>query len=310
MVLPKLGAGQYTLAFLSGSPGASMWRVSLVLIIGGIAGIVFGGHKVSVAMRNSSPVQMTYAEWCASKPDAEWLELSEVHIDWSASARIDTEHTRKGVTTHTTHDYYVACWTGTEDPNPVQAFLKVEDKGKQQLMEQCWNHENDDAWLLANINQVYEVQTVRGLVQTGLDLSSEDQRLLKGMGHVDGNFKIIELNKEPQGGFGAILLVLGLLGTGGGVGLFVLGRKKQPQPQYNLGQGHRPPPGAMPPAAPDAMPAGPRPAPRGPAPMQGGPRPATRGPVPPQGGTSPAPGAPRPPQAGPRPPQPRPPQAH
>lgn len=273
-----------------------MVRVALVLIVAGIAGMVFGGHKLMVAMRNSSPVQMKYADWRNSPPDAEWLELSEVHIDWGASARIDVEHKRKGVTTHTTHDYYVACWASEEDPNPVRAFLKVEDKSKQNLMEECWNHENDQAWIVANANRIYEVQTVRGLVQTGLDLSSEDQRLLKGLGHVDNDFKIIELNKEPEGGFGAFLFVLGLAGTGGGVGVFALGHKKKPQPQYNLGQGHMPPPGAIPPAAPDAMPAGPRPAPRGPVPMQGGPRPA--------------PGGPRPPQAGPRPPQPRPPQAH
>lgn len=191
-----------------------MVRVALVLIVAGIAGMVFGGHKLMVAMRNSSPVQMKYADWRNNPPDAEWLELSEVHIDWGASARIDVEHKRKGVTTHTTHDYYVACWASEEDPNPVRAFLKVEDKSKQNLMEECWNHENDQAWIVANANRIYEVQTVRGLVQTGLDLSSEDQRLLKGLGHVDNDFKIIELNKEPEGGFGAFLFVLGLAGTG------------------------------------------------------------------------------------------------
>lgn len=303
-----------------------MWRIALGLIVAGIAGIVVGGHKLMVAMRNSSPVQMKYADWCASPPDAEWLELSEVHIDWGASARIDIEHKRKGVTTHTTHDYYVACWASDEDPNPVRAFVKVDDKEKQQLMEQCWNHENDEKWLIANANRIYEVRTMRGLVQTGLDLSSEDQRLLKSLGHVDNNFKIIELNKEPQGGFGAILLVLGLAGTGGGVGVFVLGRKKKtpPMPQLPPRGNFGPPPGPGMPQGP-GMPhgpgpgpqAGPRPATRGPQPMQGGPRPPQAGPRPapgaqrpPQPGPRPAPGAARPPQAGPRPPQPRPPHAH
>ncbi|MCZ7607207.1 MAG: hypothetical protein M5U25_14290 [Planctomycetota bacterium] len=167
---------------------------------------------------------------------------------------------------------------------------------------------------------------MRGLVQTGLDLSSEDQRLLKSLGHVDNNFKIIELNKEPQGGFGAILLVLGLAGTGGGVGVFVLGRKKKtpPMPQLPPRGNFGPPPGPGMPQGP-GMPhgpgpgpqAGPRPATRGPQPMQGGPRPPQAGPRPapgaqrpPQPGPRPAPGAARPPQAGPRPPQPRPPHAH
>ena len=260
-----------------------MWRVAIALVVAGIAGAVFGGHKLMVAMRNSSPVQMKYADWCASQPDAEWLELSEVHIDWSASVRIDTEHTRRGRTTSTTKEYYVACWASDEDTNPVRAFVKVDDKEKQQLMEQCWNHEHDPDWLIANASRVYEVCTMRGLMQTGLDLSSEDERLLRGLGHVDQNFKIIELNKEPQGGFGAILLVAGLAGVGAGLGVFVLGRKKKPAPlPYPTGQGRMPPPGAMPPAAPDAMSGGPR------------------MPV----------GGPRPPQAGPRPPPPRPPQAH
>ena len=215
-------------------------------------------------MRNSSPVQMKYAEWRQSPPDAEWLELSEVHIDWSASTRIDTEHKRKGITTHTTHEYYVACWASEDDEQPVCAFLKVDDDGKQKLMEECWAHDED--WLVANIDRVYEVKTVRGLVQTGLDLSSEDQRLLRDMGHVEQDFKIIELNKEPEGGFGAILVVIGILGVLGGGAMFFVGRKKPNKLHYPPagaanypppGHGHMPPPGAMPPAAPNAMPAGP-----------------------------------------------------
>ncbi|MCB9893057.1 MAG: hypothetical protein H6839_01250 [Planctomycetes bacterium] len=277
-----------------------MWRISLALIIGGIAALVFGGHKLMVAMRNSSPVQMKYADWRKAPPDSEWLELSDVHIDWSASARIDTQHTRKGVVTSTDHDYYVACWASDDDPEPVCAFLHVDDADKQQLMEQCWDHDGDDAWLTANIDRVYEVKTVRGLVQTGLDLSSEDQKLLRDMGHVQNDFRIIELNKEPEGGFGAILIVVGILCVLGGGATFFVGRKKPGKPHYPPtgytnapppGHGHMPPPGAMPPAAPNAMQAGPARMP--------GQRPAPR---PPQPGPGPA--GPRPV----RPPQPRPPQ--
>lgn len=288
---------------------------ALGLLIGGGVVLAMGGHKMTIAVSNSSPTTMKYSQWVAEQPTAEWVELDEVFLNWEASARIDTQHTRKGRVTSTTKEYFVAGWAHEEDQGPIKCFFVVQDSGKQAFMEQVWaaQNRNDDKWLEQNAGKLYEKVKIRGLARTGFDLDSEDEKILRGLGNTAPTFRIIDIDKTPESGKG-ILLILGgiaLMLGGGALGFFTFraGKKssapvgahmpRPPMPgapmQQPYGQPGVPPtnggppmqaaPGPNPyPAAPypDAqppLPQGPRPiqpAPQAQQPMRPGPRPLQR----------------------------------
>lgn len=264
-----------------------------LLVAGGVV-LAMGGQKTLIAMKNSSPTQMKYSEWAAASSDAEWVELTDVYIDWSASARIDTEHKRKGRTTNTTKEYFVAAWASSEDKGPVKCFFVVEDAGKQQFMEQAWSADErkDENWYVANAERLTEVRTVSGLVRTGFDLSSDDEKILRGMGNVAPEFRIIDMDGKPAGGTGMLMILGGiaLMGGGGALGFFTFrsGRKKVPLPPgytnsprlpvpgQPYGPGQQPGPAQnhpQPPASPGAHPY-PQPVPANQRPLQATQRPA------------------------------------
>lgn len=210
----------------------NFFAFGLVLGIAGIAGLVSGGHKTSLAMKNSEPTRMKYADWVKSPPDKEWVVLEDVEILWNYSTKITTTTTRKGVKTGETHEYFVAGNVNIEDDaEKIQAFFIVDDAGKCALMEECWRNESNMQWLAANEGRTFEKVTIEGMVQTGLSLSSEDERILRGSGGpVAADFKIIKWGGKPDGGTGFVLLMLGLAGLAGSGGLVFLGiraNKKQ-----------------------------------------------------------------------------------
>lgn len=275
--------------------GPRGYLFAIGLLLGGGFVLAKGGHKSLVAMKNSEPTKMKYSEWLGSGNEAEWVELENVYIDWTASARIDTEHKRKGRTTSVTKEYFVAGWASAEDEGPVKCFFVVEDGAKKQFMEQAWAAEErkDEAWFTTNADRLHETRTVSGLVRTGFDLSSEDEKILRGMGNVAPQFRIVDMDGKPDGGTGALFLLGGavLMVLGGGIGFltFRSGRKTKTPIQMPAPGGARPsmPGGVRPP-----MPGQPQ------APMAGQPQPhqPTQPPIPP------GPRGPRPPLPGKRPP--------
>ena len=278
--------------------GFRSYIFAIGLVIAGCVVCAMGGQKVLVSLKNSSPTTMKYSDWAASDSDAEWLELTDVYVDWSASARIDTEHKRKGITTHTTKEYFVAGWCSTEDEAPARCFFVVEDPAKQKLMEDVWAaEEREDAdWFMANKGRLVETRAIKGLRRTGFDLSSEDEKILRGLGHVAPKFHIIDMDAEPSGGMGMLMLLGGvaLIGVGGVLGVvqyrgskkkgyvagaapYVAGAPRPPLPGMRPGTPH-PMPGRP---YPQQMPGQPGAAPYPPAPKPPAPRPpAVRRPAP------------------------------
>jgi hypothetical protein len=233
------------------------WAIGIICV--GIGLGIGGVHKTRVAMKNSAPAVMKFADWASNPSDTEWLTLEEVHLNWQATTRIDTEHKRRGVTTHTTKEYFVAGWTSADDDAPVKCFFVVNDAGQKAFMEQVWAAEerDDDAWLDANAAKLYEVKSVTGLARTGFDLDSADERELRKVGNVAPQFKIIDIDKTPQGGTGALMLLGAFAAFAGGVtlGYFTWRKGKrakvgpaarwQPQGQHPV-PGQYPPPGQYP----------------------------------------------------------------
>lgn len=263
----------------------------------GLFALFYGGHKTMLAMKNSAPVTMKYAEWVKAPPDAEWVILEDVEIYWGYSTKITTTRKRRGSSSKS-EEFFVAGNVNLEDEKErVRAFFAVSDQSQIRLIQECWAHENDLAWLAKNESRVIQKMTIEGMVQTGFDLSSEERKLLKEGRQVYEDFKIIEVGARPQGGMGAIILVGGFIGLGGGGGLLFLGiraKKKvaaagppmQPGAPRRPGGPRRPgmpaPAGAPPTYAQHPMPAPP------PLPVQ------QSGP-----GTRVRPGVPAPPQAAP-----------
>lgn len=267
-----------------------------LLVAGGVV-LAKGGHKTFVAMKNSEPTRMTYTEWAAAESDAEWVELSNVYIDWSASARIDTEHKRKGRTTSVTKEYFVAAWASEKDESPVKCFFVVEDNAKKQFMEQAWTAEErkDENWFAQNANRLYETRTVSGLVRTGFDLDSDDEKILRDMGNVAPKFRIIDMDGKPDGGTGGLMLLGGavLMALGGGIGFMTLRSSRKAKTPINM-----PMPGGRPPMPGHPHPHGQHPHPH-PHPHDHG-HPQVQAPPPP--GPRPAMPGNRPPLPGKRPP--------
>jgi len=189
----------------------------------GVFALFYGGHKTVLAMKNSTPVTMKYAEWAKAPPDAEWVILEDVEIYWGYSTKITTTRKRRGSTSKS-EDFFVAGNVNLEDENEkIRAFFAVSDQSQIRLIQECWAHEKDDAWLAKNEARVIQKLTIEGMVQTGFDLSSEDRKLLKEGRQVYEDFKIIEVGSRPQGGMGALILVGGFIGLGGGGGLLFMG---------------------------------------------------------------------------------------
>lgn len=306
--------------------------IGLVLGIAGVAGLVYGGHKTSLALKNSEPTRMKYAEWVKAPPDKEWVILEDVEIIWGYSTKITTTTTRKGRKTGETHEYFVAGNVNADDDaEKIKAFFIVDDAAKCAFMEECWRNENNLNWYEQNQGRLVEKVTIEGMVQTGLSLSSEDEKILRNSGGpVDTDFKIVKWGEKPDGGTGFFLLFLGVLGiaAAGGVGfLGIRAHKKEkagrsmPMPQGPYPQGQYPGPGMPQPGMP---PQGPVPygAPQpgmphaGPQPMHGHPHAHPPGTPPHAHPQRPMPQQPQrpmpqqPPQARPMPPRPpqRPPQ--
>ncbi len=297
--------------------------IGLVLGIAGVAGLVYGGHKTSLALKNSEPTRMKYAEWVKAPPDKEWVILEDVEIIWGYSTKITTTTTRKGRKTGETHEYFVAGNVNADDDaEKIKAFFIVDDAAKCAFMEECWRNENNLNWFEQNQGRLVEKVTIEGMVQTGLSLSSEDEKILRNSGGpVDTDFKIVKWGEKPDGGTGFFLLFLGVLGiaAAGGVGfLGIRAHKKEkagrsmPMPQGPYPQGPYPAPGIPQPGMPMQGPV-PYGAPQpgmphaGPQPMHGHPHAHPQRPMPPQ---PQRPMPQQPPQARPMPPRPpqRPPQ--
>jgi hypothetical protein len=248
-----------------------MMRFKLFLIIVGVGALVYGIHMTTVWASNLSPTTMKYADYLTSNVDADWLILEDCYIDYGASTRIDSvRKSRYGGSERVTgSDYYVTLWASLED-NRIKAFLKVEDKGMQSLMEEAWRVQDQgeaayEAWVQANQSRlIQERATVQGLAQSGLSLSADTQRLLREAAmspgtRLDPNFRIIVPNRKPPGLQGLGLVLVGLLILGGG-GFWMYRSRRQAQYQPPPAPPNMPPPGYAPPQ------------PGAPMPPAGGPR--------------------------------------
>jgi len=235
-----------------------LWSLGLIVAACVLVGL--GARKMSIAMKNSEPLRMAYDQWLAQKPDHEWLSLEGVHVEWSAAVRIDTQHKRRGVTTSTTSEYFVACWKSEEDEGPIHCFLVFDDADKSAFIDKAIDASNnkDEAWLKQNESKLSEVLTVEGLVRTGMDLSSDDERLLRKAGNVAAQFRIVDVGKTPQGGMGGLLILGGMVAFAGGIawGVSVFRhnkKRKAARPVYPLpAHGQYPAPSHPPYPAPGA----------------------------------------------------------
>jgi hypothetical protein len=217
---------------------------------------------------------MTFAEFQAGNVDAEWLELSGCYIDYTASTRINTTRTRRG-SKRVSKEYFAAVRSHPDDETPIKMMLLVQDESLHPLMEQSWQMSESEPtvylnWLSANSGKLFQENvTLSGMVQSGLELSSEDMKILRdaaGEGGTTPDFKIFDPEAEPQAGLGALLIGLGLIASAGGGAWVFLGRKKKPMPHPGQHSPHAHPGQHPHPVAGHPMP--PAGAPQHPAPMR------------------------------------------
>lgn len=189
-----------------------MWQLRLFLLVGAVVALAMGGHYTWVGLSNTSPVTISYQQYCQQRPDDKWLELTDTWVDYRSSVEIfeqkEDRYTKKRGEI-TKREYYTALFQGPEDKSNIVAFLKCNDPGSVALAKEgvaaCALEE--DKWLewcAQNESRMLQKSTVRGLVLSGLSESSEHRRLLNSAakGARVADFVIIDQNEEPRGGTG------------------------------------------------------------------------------------------------------------
>ena len=217
-----------------------LWKLRIVLIIGGIVSLVYGTFNVFTSLTNTSVTKLKYSEYCDKRPNAKWLELEDAWVDFRDAVEIQTVKDLKKkdkAGNVLKSEYYAPIWKEHDGEETCVAFLKCNDSGSIELARQgsgvrVVSDEQLEKWYAANDKRMFLNRTVKGLVIYGLNADAEDRRLLNKAagGKLDSNFVIIDENAQPQGGVGLLLLLVGMVMLAGSGATFLIKPQTVAQP--------------------------------------------------------------------------------
>jgi hypothetical protein len=198
-------------------------RLVLGWLVISIALIVGGGQMAHDAANNgSAPRTVSIHDVVKGKPEKTWLEITEGVLVLPAVTWMEDKNTKR------IDELFVPVVSPDEriEGMRVHVLLRTRRPDLIARVREMRAAEKSDAaaekFFLENMKQLFVREDVKGMVEWGIDSSSETRgAIAKISKNLAPNFMILRDGKEPQGSAGTALLVGGVvLLLGGGVFLF------------------------------------------------------------------------------------------
>jgi len=190
---------------------------SVALLILGIAAfaITWGSHQTYLSWRNSEPTEITYEDYLAEQPDAEWLTLTGVAFDYFNSAHEEMEDTGR-IT-----KVYVPVIPVAEpegEPAATRVLIEIDDPETIAFYEAIPDEPEAAAAYLLENRGAWDVGRVSGILRFGIESTDKERTDLRGVvADLAPDFALIVKDEEPHGvvpGLLAILAGVVVLGLG------------------------------------------------------------------------------------------------
>lgn len=189
-----------------------MRRFGCLILIVAAALLWGGGQGIYTAMRNRAPVQMTCAEYLRAQPRAEWLALSDCAVVVPEASHF---YGRTASPTAAATEIYVPVVApGDEESAGSPSLLLVtRDARLLELYNEMGRFDADtagmDEWLERRGGELVQARDLSGLVQFGIDLSSDRRdKLVEAYGRAD--IAILEDGAVPSWGLSTVLFLIGV----------------------------------------------------------------------------------------------------
>lgn len=198
--------------------GCGMFIVGMAMLVMGCWG---GMQRLYVSATNTSPTEMTCAEYIEQRPSASWLKLTECRADVIESV-IETERFSDVI-----EKAWIPVYPVDADPGgPVAVVLESDSEemiGKLNQITRSFEAAGEDPEkMLQALIQAREIGTfpMEGLVAFGYDLEDDEIEKVSGLvPELGSNFAVLRDGDAPSF-MGAILHLL--MALGGALVLFVL----------------------------------------------------------------------------------------
>ena len=212
------------------------FRLKLILFIGAIALIVYGGDKTLQGLRYREPTTISYEDFASQKPSAGWFHVKNCVFNVFRTIHFyEKDHPGGATDLSGVTEVYVPVQSAKDPQTPgvhpnTSVLVNTSDPAildtYREMAEFNTNAQDAPAYLQKNKSRIYVKRDVEGMVRSGLSsLSSEQIGLLKsGISPLDENFITLEEGKKPAPGAGVLMLTAGLALLAGQI-LFYIARR-------------------------------------------------------------------------------------
>ena len=212
------------------------FRLKLVLFIGAILLIVFGGDQVMQGLRYHEPTVISYEDFAKQKPTAGWFHVKNCVFNvFRAMHFYDKDHPEGATDVSGITEVYVPVQSAKEPQIPgvhpkTSVLINTSDPAILNTYRELAQFNADPsgapAYIAKNKSRIYVKRDVEGMVKVGLSSVGSDRvKLLKdGISPLDDDFITLEEGKKPSPGVGSLMLTLGIVLLVGQI-LFYIARR-------------------------------------------------------------------------------------
>ncbi len=174
-----------------------------------LACLVGGARMIYLGVKNREPVTVTVKNYLEHRPEADWLHLTQAHVDFAECA--------SGGFLGIVNELYIPVRpVGQDRSEPVRILLKTKNRTLTQMMMQVSLAKGDpakmDKVLKENPLLVSGLSEATGLVQSGLDNDSKARSKLDTLDmNLAKDYVIIDGDDAPSLAAGVIFLIIGLV---------------------------------------------------------------------------------------------------
>lgn len=223
---------------------------SLILLAVAVMLFWSGGQGLWTAATNSSPTEISCAEYLQQRPTAEWLRLKGCYLDLSKA-----RFSRLKATGTITEVYIPVLPVEKKASNEAaHIVLTTSDPAVIDLLDKLGSIDDEDeaaALVLENRDRIFQTRDIEGTVVHGADLQSKEREKLIRLGGIYKDFVLVTDGGRPTFVWSAAKIAGGFLCLGL---LLLLSRrrgtpKQVEQPGIEVPAALTPPPTAPPPNA-------------------------------------------------------------
>lgn len=181
----------------AGEAGSLKGVTFLVILV--LSCLFVGASKVQTALKNRTPTVMSYDAFIQTRPNAEWLILTNCQLNLFEAAYF---HKIGDKDPHPSQ-YYIPVHGVGSPAGRICILLKTSEPDLMATMEQMRGLKNQTtlmSWTGQNAARVFPKRTVQGVILSGLDsLKSTDRSELKRLHtNIADDFIILNSNAEPS----------------------------------------------------------------------------------------------------------------